>query len=164
LDYYTKTVFEVWAEGIGAQNALCGGGRYDVLAEALGGPHVPGVGFGSGLERIVLTMKEQGTRVPSLPEPQVMIIHLGEEAKEVALQVASELRLGGIRTETSFGGRSLRGQLRQADRTGAAYTLIVGEEEVRSGHVAVKDMASGGQESMPRKSLLGWLTAHLRMP
>jgi histidyl-tRNA synthetase len=162
LDYYTKTVFEVWAEGIGAQNAVCGGGRYDVLAESLGGPHVPGVGFGSGLERIILTMKEQGVQVPSLPQPEVMIIHLGEEPKEVALQVADDLRLAGIRTETSFGERRLRAQLRRADRTGAPYAIIIGEEELRCGQVAAKDMVSGEQQLMPRESLLEWLRVHLR--
>jgi len=162
LDYYTKTVFEVWAEGIGAQNALCGGGRYDVLAESLGGPHVPGVGFGSGLERIILTMKEQGAQVPSLPQPEVMIIHLGKEPKGVALQIANDLRLAGIRAEVSFGERRLRSQLRQADRTGAPYTLIIGEEELRDGQVAVKDMVSGEQQLIPSESLLEWLRVHLR--
>jgi len=161
LDYYTKTVFEVWAEGIGAQNALCGGGRYDVLAESLEGPHVPGVGFASGLERIILTMKEQGVQVSSLPQPQVMILYLGKEPKEAALQLANELRVASIRTETSFGNHSLRAQLRQADRLGVAYTCILGEKELRSGQVTVKDMVAGGQQSVDRESLLGWLKVHL---
>jgi len=161
LDYYTKTVFEVWAEGIGAQNAVCGGGRYDVLAESLGGPHVPGVGFGSGLERIILTMKGQGMRVPPLPQPQVMILYLGTQPKEVALQLANELRLAGIRTGTSFGARSLRAQLRQADRMGVAYACIVGDEELRSAQVAVKDMTAGGQASVSVDSLVDWFRAHL---
>ena len=161
LDYYTKTVFEVWAEGIGAQNALCGGGRYDVLAESLEGPHVPGVGFASGLERIILTMKEQGVQVSPLPQPQVMILYLGKEPKEAALQLANELRVASIRTETSFGDHSLRAQLRQADRLGVAYTCILGEKELRSGQVTVKDMVAGGQQSVDRESLLGWLKVHL---
>ena len=161
LDYYTKTVFEVWAEGIGAQNAVCGGGRYDVLAESLGGPHVPGVGFGSGLERIILTMKGQGVQVPPLSQPQVMILYLGQEPKEAALQLANELRVAGIRTDTSFGDRSLRAQLRQADRMGVAYACILGEEEMRAGLVAVKDMVAGGQRSVAKESILGWLKAHL---
>ena len=161
LDYYTKTVFEVWAEGIGAQNAVCGGGRYDVLAESLGGPHVPGVGFGSGLERIILTMKGQGTQVPPLPQPQVMILYLGKESKAAALQLTNELRVARIRTAISFGDRSLRAQLRHADRMGVAYACILGEEEMRSGQVAVKDMVASGQQSVARESVLGWLKAHL---
>jgi len=161
LDYYTKTVFEVWAEGIGAQNAVCGGGRYDVLAESLGGPHVPGVGFGSGLERIILTMKWQGVQVPPLPQPQVMIIHLGQESKQVAIRLANELRMADIRTELSFGDRSLRAQLRRADRVGAAYACILGEEELQSGQVAVKDLTTGSQQSVARESILEWLKAHL---
>ncbi|MEA3345973.1 MAG: histidine--tRNA ligase [Chloroflexota bacterium] len=163
LDYYTKTVFEVWAKGIGAQNAVCGGGRYDVLAESLGGDHAPGVGFGSGLERIILTMKQQDMKVPELPQPQVMILYLGQEAKEAALQLANELRLAGIRTETSFGDRSLRAQLRNADRAEVAYTCILGERELRSQQVAVKDMAAGGQQAVARDSVVDWLKTHLGM-
>ena len=88
LDYYTKTVFEVWAKGIGAQNAICGGGRYDGLAEELGGEHTPGIGFGSGMERLVLAMKEQGIQVPGLPAPQVALIYRGPEAKMRAVESA----------------------------------------------------------------------------
>lgn len=161
LDYYTKTVFEVWAEEIGAQNAVCGGGRYDTLAESLGGPHVPGVGFGSGLERIILTMKWQGGQVPHLPEPQVMITYVGAEPKAASLTLVNELRVAGIRAQTSFGDRSLRAQLRQADRTGVAYAVILGEEELRSGQVAVKDMIAGGQHLVPSESIIDWLKAHL---
>ncbi|MBC7240422.1 MAG: ATP phosphoribosyltransferase regulatory subunit, partial [Chloroflexi bacterium] len=87
LDYYTKTVFEVWAQGIGAQNAVCGGGRYDGLAQALGGDPTPGIGFGSGMERLVLAMKEQGIAVPGAPVPQVFFVYLGQEAKVRAIQL-----------------------------------------------------------------------------
>jgi histidyl-tRNA synthetase len=163
LDYYTKTVFEVWAQGIGAQNAVCGGGRYDVLAELLGGPHVPGVGFGSGLERIILTMKGQGMQVPPLPQPQVMVLHLGREAKELTLELVNDLRRAGIRAQMSFGGRSLRAQLRQADRTGAAFACIVGEDEVRSGQLVMKDMVAGGQDLVFRGSIVDWLRVRLEM-
>jgi histidyl-tRNA synthetase len=97
-----------------------------------------------------------------LPQPEVMIVHLGEQPKEVALQVANEMRLSGIRTQTSFGNHSLRSQLRRAGREGVAYTLILGEDEVRSDQVAVKDMASGEQELVPRELLPGWMGAHLR--
>jgi len=161
LDYYTKTVFEVWAGGIGAQNAVCGGGRYDVLAESLGGPHVPGVGFGSGLERIILTMRHQGVQVSPLPQPQVIVLHLGEGVQGAALQLANALRVAGIRTEVSFGRRSLRAQLRRADRVGVAYACILGEEELRSGQVTVKDMIAGGQQLVARELVASWLKAHL---
>ena len=161
LDYYTKTVFEVWAEGIGAQNAVCGGGRYDVLAEVLGGAHVPGVGFGSGLERVILTMKAQQVLVPSLPQPQVMVLYLGKEAQKAASQLANELRVAGIRTKTSFGHRSMRAQFRQANRSRAVYTCILGEDELRSEQVAVRDMTAGGQQLVMREAVVMWLQARL---
>ena len=154
-------MFEVWAEGIGAQNAVCGGGRYDVLAEVLGGAHVPGVGFGSGLERVILTMKAQQVLVPSLPQPQVMVLYLGKEAQKAASQLANELRVAGIRTKTSFGHRSMRAQLRQANRSRAVYTCILGEGELRSEQVAVRDMTAGGQQLVMREAVVMWLQARL---
>ncbi|MEA3459875.1 MAG: histidine--tRNA ligase, partial [Chloroflexota bacterium] len=107
LDYYTKTVFEVWAEGIGAQSALCGGGRYDGLAEELGGNPTPGVGFAAGLDRTILAMRKQGIEVPSLPAPQVSLAYLGQEAKEAALRLLASLREAGISVACAFGERSL---------------------------------------------------------
>ena len=154
-------MFEVWAEGIGAQNAVCGGGRYDVLAEVLGGAHVPGVGFGSGLERVILTMKAQQVLVPSLPQPQVMVLYLGKEAQKAASQLANELRVAGIRTKTSFGHRSMRAQFRQANRSRAVYTCILGEDELRSEQVAVRDMTAGGQQLVMREAVVMWLQARL---
>ena len=140
LDYYTKTVFEVWAQGIGAQNAVCGGGRYDGLAEVLGGDHTPGIGFGSGMERLVLTMKGQGISVPGLPAPQVMLACQGEPARMRALQMLNDLRAAGIRAAIGFGGRSLKAQLRDANRAGASYALLLGDEEMAAGQVLLKDM------------------------
>ncbi|MCR4438492.1 MAG: histidine--tRNA ligase [bacterium] len=146
LDYYTKTVFEVWVQGIGAQNAMCGGGRYDGLIEQLGGPPTPGIGFGSGIERIILSMKEQGLSVPALPKPQVFVASQGESARLVALRVLFSLRESGVATTFAPGDRSLKAQLREANRVGARVVLIVGEEEVANQTVSVKDMASGAQE------------------
>jgi histidyl-tRNA synthetase len=161
LDYYTKTVFEVWAEGIGAQNAVCGGGRYDGLAEVLGGPPTPGVGFASGLERVVLTMKQQGVQVPTLPSPQVLIAHLGEQTKLMGLKLVGEMRAAGIGALVSFGDRSLKSQLRQADRAGAAFALIIGEREAEAGQVAVRDMAEGEQHSVALEEVTSWLSQRL---
>ncbi len=142
LDYYTKTVFEVWAQGIGAQNAICGGGRYDGLAQALGGDPTPGIGFGSGMERLVLAMKEQGIAVPGAPMPQVAFVYLGYEAKVRALQLLNDCRQRGIRATIGFGDRSLRAQLRAADRSGARYAVILGEEEMAHGEATVQDLRS----------------------
>src|SRR5690606_6197506 len=96
IDYYTKTVFEVWQEGIGSQAALCGGGRYDGLAEDIGGPPTPGVGFGSGIERVVLGMKEQDVKPPAAQSPPVLVAHFGGATKTEAVQLAFRLRAAGI--------------------------------------------------------------------
>jgi len=157
LDYYTKTVFEVWAEGIGAQNAVCGGGRYDGLAEELGGPPTPGVGFGSGLERIILTMKQQGIEVPPIPSPDIAVAYLGSEAKKIALKLLADLRAAGISAECAFGNRSLKAQLRQADRLGTSFTIIVAERELSTGKVTVRDMQKGEQHEVAIEDLASWL-------
>jgi len=154
LDYYTKTVFEVWAEGIGAQNAICGGGRYDGLAETLGGPPTPGIGFGSGIERIILSMKSQGMSVPDIPSPQVAIAYVGQEAKRRALVLLADLRASDIGALLIFGDRSLKAQLRQAGRAEVAYTLILGEAELEKGRVIVRDMRRAVQEELPQDEVI----------
>ena len=162
LDYYTKTVFEVWAEGIGAQNAICGGGRYDGLAEELGGNPTPGIGFGSGMERLVLTLKEQGVQVPGLSAPQVAVVYLGRDAKQRALQMVDELRSVGIRTVLAFGDRSLRSQLRSANRSEVRYTLILGEEELARQQVALQDMRRDvPQQSVGQADIVAYLQSRL---
>ncbi|MFQ6013875.1 MAG: histidine--tRNA ligase [Anaerolineae bacterium] len=164
IDYYTKTVFEVWSEGIGAQNALCGGGRYDGLAEVLGGPSTPGIGFAAGLERIIMTMKEQNIEPPPLDSPVVFVAYRGKEAKEMAVQLLTQLRAAGLGATCAFGERSLKAQLRQADKKGAVFTLILGEQEVQTGQVTVRSMARGEQELVERGKLVEWLTSHLSHP
>jgi len=161
LDYYTKTVFEVWAEGIGAQNAVCGGGRYDGLVEEIGGPPTPGVGFAVGLERVVMMLKSQGVKVPDAPSPSVFVAYLGDKAKDEAVMLAQRLRANHIPTVLSFGKRGLKGQLRNANRWGVKYTLILGEEEIERGQVTVRDMSSGEQVQVGQEELLSWLDKRL---
>jgi histidyl-tRNA synthetase len=161
LDYYTKTVFEVWAAGIGAQAAVCGGGRYDGLAELLGGPATPGVGFGSGLERIILVMKQLDVQVPTIPTPPVYLVHLGIEAKREALRLAYDLRREGIGAWIAFGERGLRSQLREANKRSARYAIILGEDELVSGTATVRDMQSGEQISLDLTGLVDWLGAQV---
>lgn len=162
LDYYTRTVFEVWAAGIGAQNALCGGGRYDGLAEELGGPPTPGVGFASGLERIVITMKEQGIQVPALPSPPIFVAYRGRAAKEAGLKLLAELRAAGLGATCVFGDRSLKAQMRQADRQGAVYTLILGERELETDTITVRAMGESEQTSVRREEVVRWLSHRLK--
>ena len=145
IDYYTKTVFEVFAAGIGAQNALCGGGRYDGLMEELGGPPTPGIGFGSGVERIILTMKHSGVEVPTIPSPQVMVAHAGRRVKRAVLKLTTDLRFAGVRALMSFGEHSLKAQLRQANKAQVSFVLILGEEELAAGQVTLRDMRSAEQ-------------------
>lgn len=161
LDYYTKTVFEVWAQGIGAQAAVCGGGRYDGLMELLDGPSTPGIGFGSGIERIILTMKAQGVGVPELPPPQVLIASLGERAKSLAIRLLADLREAGIAAVIAFGDRSLRSQLREASKQAVRYALILGEDEVLQSKVTVRDMAGADQVDVPAIDLIAWLQENL---
>jgi len=161
LDYYTKTVFEVWAAGIGAQSAVCGGGRYDGLAELIGGPATPGVGFGSGIERIIMVMKDLEVDVPALQQPVVYLAHLGAEPKRRALRLAESLRLGGVATWTAFGSRGLKSQLREAGRRGTRFVVILGENELASGVAQVRDMAAGDQVGVVLDELCAWLGARL---
>jgi len=145
LDYYTKTVFEVWAQGIGAQNAVCGGGRYDGLAETLGGPPTPGIGFGSGMERLVLTMKEQQIALPGTQATQVSVIYLGARAKLAAITLTNQLRARAVAASLEFGDRSLKAQLRAANRTGSALAVVIGDDEVAAGQVQLRDMQGTGE-------------------
>ena len=153
LDYYTKTVFEVWAAGIGAQNAVCGGGRYDGLIGTIGGPATPGIGFASGIERIILTMKQEGIEPPDTPKPAVFVAYLGAEAKAAAVVLAQELRTAGVGATALWEDRSLKAQMKQADRLGAAYTVIIGEDEVKNGVVTLRRMADGTQAALPRREV-----------
>lgn len=161
LDYYTKTVFEVWAQGIGAQNAICGGGRYDGLAEELGGEHTPGIGFGSGMERVVMLMKEQGIQVPGFPVPQVALVYHGQPAKVRAVQLLRDLREAGLRAVMSFGDRSLKSQLRNASRVQVACALVLGEDELATGEVILQDMSQSAQERIKQSEIVQHLKRRL---
>ncbi len=161
LDYYTKTVFEVWAAGIGAQAAVCGGGRYDGLSELLGGPPTPGVGFGSGLERIILVMKQLGVEVPPLSGPSVFLAHLGPQAKREALQLCDMLRREDVGVWIAFGKRGLRSQLREAGKRSVRYAVILGEDELTTGTATVRDMQAREQVSVELTGLVEWLKARV---
>ena len=157
LDYYTKTVFEVWVAGIGAQAAVCGGGRYDGLAEVLGGPPTPAVGVATGLERIILALKACEADVPPLPVPPVFLVHLGRGAYREAVRLADELRRSDVPVWTALGERGLKSQLREADKRGARFAVIIGEEELARGLAAVRDMHAGTQTEVGLPELTRWL-------
>ncbi|MBI3784285.1 MAG: histidine--tRNA ligase [Deltaproteobacteria bacterium] len=138
LDYYCRTAFEVVAEGLGSQNAVGGGGRYDGLVKELGGPDAPGIGFALGVERLVLSMADHPEALP-LP-PDIFLAPLGSAAEAETMHAAHRWRHDGLRVEMGSGGRSLKSQMRFADKTAAPFVLIVGEDEVAAGAATVRDM------------------------
>ena len=140
LDYYTKTVFEFIAEGIGAQSTVCGGGRYDGLVKELGGPALPACGFGMGITRLLLAMDESGVEIPSPEAPRLYIASLGEAAQIKASAIAAELKRTGIYAEFDAVGRSLKAQRKYADKIGAAKVLILGDTELETGRAALRTM------------------------
>ena len=145
LDYYTGTVFEFIAEGIGAQSTVCGGGRYDGLVESLGGPALSGIGFGMGITRIILAMREQGLDKIDVPTPKLYIAALGERAQIKALEITERLRREGKYAECDIVTRSLKSQMKYANKIGAEYTLIIGDSEIDAGRAQLKNMADGTQ-------------------
>jgi histidyl-tRNA synthetase len=148
FDYYTRTVFEVWPPLVGAQSSLGGGGRYDGLAEELGGRHTPGVGFGTGIERLILNLREQGVETADASRPAIYVAHLNDGARAAAAGFARELREQGVPTVVGVGVRSLRARLRNADASGARWTAIFGDDEVRNGTVSLRDMAATAPETL----------------
>ena len=153
LDYYTRTVFEFQPQDEGAQSAVGGGGRYDGLIELLGGRPTPGIGFGSGIERIILNLKRQKSPIPELEVAQVYIAHTSEQGQTAALRLARRLRSEGVGVVVGSGGRSLKAQLRHADALGARYVAILGERELARGEVTLRDMRDGQQQSLAEDEL-----------
>ncbi len=149
LDYYTRTVFEIQPNIEGGQSTIGAGGRYDGLIELLGGRPTPGVGFGTGIERILLNLERQNRAIPAPQRPQVFVIPQTAAAAVAAFRLASALRRTGVSALTGGGERSLKSQMRHADAIGAAYAAIIGERELKDGSVTLKHLESGTQETVP---------------
>jgi histidyl-tRNA synthetase len=145
LDYYTRTVFEFIAEGIGAQSTVGGGGRYDGLIEEVGGPKLPGMGFAMGITRMILAMQQSGVVISDESKPTLYIASMGDGAKLKAVEITENLRKRGLYVENDVVGRSLKAQMRYADKMNSVYTLIIGDNELESGRAYVKDMEHGTQ-------------------
>ena len=154
LDYYTRTVFELESDALGAQSALGAGGRYDGLAEAVGakGP-VPAVGFAAGVERLFLALDAQSAALPEGPQPDAFVVALGDAATRASLGLAETLRTAGLRVEVALGGRSMKAQMKAADRSGARFALVVGDDEIAAGTVSVRDLAAFTQETVALDTL-----------
>lgn len=158
LDYYVRTTFELVTDQLGSQNAVAAGGRYDGLVENLGGPALPGIGFAIGLERLVLMKGEQQTS----PEgPKLFIAAMGAEATDRAFVLMSKLQARGVRAEMDYQGKSLKAQMRRADKLRADFTLILGEEEITSGQAQLKNMRDSSQHPVILNTLVDELTEKL---
>jgi len=154
LDYYTKTTFEIVSRSLGAQNAVCGGGRYDTLVEELGGRSTPATGFAIGLDRLVIVMKDQKISIPKDKRLQVYIITLGDAARQKGLEFLRNLRVMGIRSDIDYQGRSLNSQLKSADRLNAEFAVIIGDDELRNGLAIIKSMDEKTQEKVKFEEVL----------
>ena len=153
LDYYTGTTFEFVHELLGAQSGIGGGGRYDGLMSELGGQELSGIGFGLGIDRCVLAADAEGISFDQEFTSDLFIIPLGDESKTSALTIAQDLRSAGLRVEISFGDRALKGSMKAADKSGAAYVIVLGDSEIASGAVELKEMSTGKTSSVTLASL-----------
>ena len=154
LDYYTRTTFEMLDTGLGAQNALLGGGRYDHLVKQLGGPERPGIGFAAGLERLVLALPDQ---VGVARSADVFVVALGEDCWSSARLLARALRMSGLTALIDYGGRSSKSQMKRANRSGAERMLILGEDELARNIVTIKEMDTGSQKTLSRDEVASYL-------
>ena len=159
LDYYTKTVFEFVSTNIGAQGTVCGGGRYDNLLEQLGGTALPAIGFGAGIERLLLLMENTGVKFPEEQKPLIYIAGMDEETRKKALVIATYLRGNGICAEVDLMERSVKAQFKYADKTGAKFVAVIGGEELASGTVNVKNMLTGKTDAVKFEDLYTYLNA-----
>ena len=161
LDYYTRTTFEVIAEGLGSQNAVCGGGRYDGLVELLGGPPTKGIGFAIGTDRAILSIQESG-KLPQLPALAVFVAWMGQAAYPTAVNITRKLRGAGLAVELPAEEMKFKKSLGLADKLGARYALIIGEDEVNSGTFTLKHLADSDQKKLSEFDLLEYLESERR--
>ena len=158
LDYYMRTTFEFVHDGLGAQSAVGGGGRYDGLSEAIGGPPLPGIGWALGIERTVLALEAEGVSVAPEAGPAVFVVPLGAAAKAWAVAFVGALRTAGVATDLAYGDRGLKGAMKAADRSGARWAVVVGDRDLEADVAQLKDLTSGEQTAVPLSELLEQLS------
>ncbi len=161
LDYYTRTTFEFVHDGLGAQSGVGGGGRYDGLSEQIGGPPLPGVGFGIGVDRVVLALEAERTPLAQAGQPTLFAVPLGEAARRAVFELVTSARRAGVAADMAFGGKGLKGAMKAADRSGAAYAVVLGERDLDAGVAQLKKLATGEQRPVPLADLVGVLAAEL---
>ena len=161
LDYYMRTTFEFVHDGLGAQSAVGGGGRYDGLAELIGGPQVPGIGWALGVERTVLALTAEGVEPPGEPSLSVFVVPLGAAAKAYAVALVGRLRAAGLAADLAYGDRGMKGAMRAADRSGAAYAVVLGDRDLEAGQAQLKDLREHAQVSVPLDDLVATIEEKL---
>jgi len=154
LDYYTRTVFEFVSENGGSQGTICGGGRYDGLVEECGGPSVPGIGFALGVERLLMELDAQGVVIAEPPAPDIYIAPLGQRAVDLAMSMVHELRSNGVRAETDLMNRSLKAQMKYADKKRFSYTIVIGDDEIEANKGVLRDMRTGDSKDVSLDSIV----------
>jgi histidyl-tRNA synthetase len=154
LDYYTKTTFEFVHDGLGSQSGIGGGGRYDGLMAELGGQALSGIGFGLGIDRIVLACQAEDVQIGDTARCDVYCVPLGDVAKARLVAVAGELRAAGVRVDLAYGGKGLKGAMKGADRSGARLAVVLGERDIAEGNAQLKDLTSGEQEAVALTELV----------
>lgn len=161
LDYYTHTAFEFKAAGIGSIDTIGGGGRYNGLVSEIGGPDQTGVGFGLGMERVLLVLEKQEVALPEAVRPEVYFVALGEAAEARIVGLLNEVRARGTAAEKDYGGRKMKAQLKSADRLGAKYAAILGDDELARGEIVLKSLATGEQSAVAISGLADWLRENI---
>jgi histidyl-tRNA synthetase len=162
LDYYTRTAFEIIMNKVGSQqNAICGGGRYDKLVGQVGGDDIPGMGFAAGMERILLTLEQEGITLPIEEKVDVFVAPLGAAARPKCFQLMQELRGLDISCETDYLNKSMKAQMKAADRAGARFVVICGDNEINEGIFAVRDMSNSSQENVPADQVINYIKERL---
>ncbi len=164
LDYYTRTVFEFVSRNIGTQGTVCGGGRYDGLMEACGGPKMPGIGFGLGVERLLMEMESQGIESPAPDTSVIYLGSIGEKAADAVESLCWEMRRKGISCYKDVMGRSVKAQMKYADKLHTRYTMILGDTEIESGRAALRDMRTGESKDISLDSLTDRLMKSMNDP
>ncbi len=157
LDYYTRTVFEIARQTENGTQAVCGGGRYDGLVEQIGGPKLPAMGFGMGVERVLMLLEQSGIEIPEPRHYDVYVAALGAQARIPALKLTTDLRRAGVKTETDHAGRSLKAQFKHADKVGAPYILIVGGDELARGTVRLRNMQTKEETEIPLENAVEYM-------
>ena len=162
LDYYSRTVFEFVSSAAGAQGTVCGGGRYDTLLQQIGEKPVPAVGFGGGIERLLMVMDAEGVNIPEPEKTGIYVAGMDEKTREFAFKLCNSLRKSGISAESDLMERSVKAQFKYADKLGAQYVAVIGESELSSGEVNIKNMSDGTQEAVKIENIYTYLNQKIR--